>query len=350
MTIRVALIRETLNLLQHQSRLASEKDAAIYRIATRYLLANMAIEYDIFLRLQTLEGAAGVPVDRWWKKGKLGFKAAADAFAGTKLDPIWLDPKYSGMYGTLERVSKAHIRSTEIPFEPFDFINNALMGIPMDASSSGVSGTGQIQRPPYQAGKFLSDKIKNGEETPQTVAKGVLGQFLKRKILNETRNKMEGLPEDDAGKIKEIPDRHESPYEGIGDFISALLFGRGPQTPLSKKLNNLMRHTWASASKKYGEVMIKWLDKVQSGKSFTLQEFCDEVGILPQVFTKYFRPDAWNAFFKALRSNKALLNEISDAAFQAGVEWDPNDPIPLYSEDPASIAKGKARPRTATYR
>lgn len=344
---RIALIHEVIKQIRSIKN-ASEQDRATHRVAVRYLEASEAQQYDQMLRLQVLEGAAGVPLDRWWKKGKFGFKPATDALSGTNIKPEWLSLKESGMFKILKSIAQKLISSYKLrAIEPFDILNNALTGMPMDASKVDT-GESLIQRPPYTAGKFLMGKILNGQETPETVAKGILGEYIKRRVKNEARKQMEPLLEDDQGKTMDIPDIQSSPYDGIGEFMAALLFGRGPSNPLSKKLTDLMRHTWKTSGRKYGEVMTIWLDKIQSGETFKLQDFAQEVDTLPQVITKYFWPDAWNAFFKALRSNKNLLNEISNAAQQVGVEWDPSDPVPLYWDDPMAAARGKPRPKVKT--
>ena len=337
---KIALMQEVLKQIRG-TKTASAEDSLVLRVASRYLIANMKLEYDRFLRLQVLEGAAKVPVDRWWKKGKLGFRVAREAFEGTAIQPEWLDPSAnSDMYKTLERVANAAIRSYGLTWEPFDLINNALMGIPMDASKQG-----QTLRPPYEVGKFLSVGIKSGKETPVTVAKGLLGKFIKRKVQNEAQNLPDALPEDEEGRTKDIPDTTPPAYDSIGEFLAALMFGKGAPNPLSKKLVGLMYKVWGSSNRKHAQMMLTWLEWTLAGKSFTLQELGDTIGSSPQVITKYFFPAAWNEFFKALGSNRQLLKEISDAAYQVGVEWDPNDPIPLYWDDPMSAAKGKSRPK-----
>ena len=341
--MELKIIQEALRQIQG-TRLASGQDTPALRVAARYLTANIALQYDQMLRLQVLEGAAGVPVGSWFGKGRLGFKSAQDALASTQIQPEWFDLNESNMYSILKRSSKALLHSYGATAEPYDLLNNALMGITIDASSMD-EGAGQTLRPPYEAGKYLSAKIKQGVETPDSVAKGILGTFIKRKVQNESRNVIQPLPEDDKGAIRDIQENKPSTYGGIGEFLAALMFGRGPQSPLGKELINLMRKTWKDADRKYGDAMLVWLDKTLSGKPFTLIEFAKEVGALPQVITKYFWPDAWNAFFKALRTKEALLEDISDAASQVGIEWDPNDPIPLYWKNPMEAAKGKARPR-----
>lgn len=367
--MNVVVAREVLRQIQRQ-RTASVQDSPsdlILRVASRYLIANIKMEYDRFLRLQVLEGAAGpTHLDRWWKKGKMGFAAAADAFSGTQIQPEWLNPnEYSGMYAILERIAEATLHSYGVSLEPFDFLNNALMGIPLDASdleddTGSVTPMKQTLRPPFEAGKYLSKKIRDGEESPQTVAKGVLGLFIKRKIQNESRHVLEALPEDDKGKVKDIRDNRGSLYSGIGDFMASLMFGRGPSNPLSDALIKMMRRVWKDGQeegkgknkiKKSDKAMILWLDLTLAGKSPSLIELGELVGSTPQVIVKHFWPAGWNAFFKELKTHKRLLKDIADAAHLAGVDWDPNDPIPLYWDSPmeaAGAARGKPRPKVTT--
>jgi len=89
--MNVRLANETLKVLK------ASGDSPVSRVASRWLFATMATDYDVLLRLQIMEGAAGVPVDSWWKKVRspamaqvmLGKARTHFNDKGDHLDPSW---------------------------------------------------------------------------------------------------------------------------------------------------------------------------------------------------------------------------------------------------------------------
>lgn len=341
--MNIRLVLEALRQLRIRSASEKDPDARLsFRVASRYLMASLGEEYDRFLRLQVLEGAANVPVDRWWKKGKMGFTAAAKAFEGDPLDPAWLNGNQaSGMYGILNRIARSALHKYGVPFEPFDLLNNALMGIPLDASRAGEGE--RTLRPPFEAGKLLSDAIREGKETPESVAKGLLGKFIERKVSNEAKRVREHLPEDDEGRVRDIPQVKTSPYGNVGMLLAAEMFGRGNPSPLSKALIGLVRKTW-NTNKAWGPTMTEWLERTLNGEAIVLYDYALSKGISAQGFIQNHWAKAWNAFFKALKSSPQIIRALAAAADQVGLEWDPSDPIPFSAKDPMQAIR-KSRPK-----
>jgi len=337
---------KAIRLLQ-QSRNASSDPRlkAIYRVASRWLVANMKDEYDAMIRLQILEGAAGVPVDTWWQKGRRGFKDAASRFSDTNLVPQWLEPKNSGALGIIERNIKAMLNSTGVPFDPMDIINNSLMGIRIDASDER-----DTQRAPYEAGKVLSKKISSGDETPASVAKGLLGTYLKRKVLNEAKRfKGLPLPESEEGVPIALPDKSKSGMSPA-KYLSKLIW-RNRGDKLSKAIRKKMRSVWDRSGKNWRETMLMWLDSAEKGRFLSNKELAKITGETIGHVSDYIWKKAWIAFFTAMWDDKRLMHDITERLQLEGVSTgiekpDVNDPS-IKRGDPMLLLRPKKKARTA---
>lgn len=293
----------------------------ILRVATRWIRAKMVTEYDQMLRLQVLEGAAGVPEDSWWTKGRRGFKAVRDRLGDTAIAPEWLEPGNQGMYAPVERAATKVIRGYKIPHvSADDLINNALMGIPLDPSKPG-----RTKRPAYEAGKSLSAGILDGKETPLTVATGKVGVYLARKALNEIKG-MKGLlrlPETEAGVPVDIEaPAGESSERQFFEWLSYVTFGNLAH-PVGKKLRGFMRKSWAGTTQE--ESMNTWLDMAEAGKKPSPKMVAEAVGIASGTFMSRHLNPSLRQFFKDLWSSP-LIHEVQKAAEAEGLDWFPDRP------------------------
>ena len=266
MNIRVG--HETLKMLKTGSQEAPE-----VRVAARWLKASMAMQYDALLRIQMLEGAAGVPVGTWMAIGSrnpsLGLAKAKVHFMDpgeqNQIQPQWFAGNVTTTYNTISRILNQNIRSYKLSIEPDDVLNSAIMGMPLDPSVQE-----QVLRQPYQAGKYVANKIKNGEETPEQVAKGPLAFMLQRKVQNFARGRLEQFNEDDEGKTKDITDSDMPETWGAteeteaSEYLIALIFGDF-NDPLGKEIRGFMRHIWGDSSAR-STYMTFWLDQLEAHK------------------------------------------------------------------------------------
>ena len=333
-------------------RTATERDPEkklVLKVASRWLWASLRGDYDVFLRLQVLEGAAGVNVGHWWKKGKAALPVARAAFEHDSVDPSWFTPSESDMFGVLNNTCSRALQQYHVPLESFDFINNALMGIPMNPMDR------EILHSPYEVGKASAAKIKSGVEVPGSIAGGPLGKYLVRKIMNEARSlhvrehanihQNQGENEDGSSRneFENLPDESRgSPFTDVGQFIYDTIF-HDHTSSLGTKLRSLMHQVWESGPA-YKNTMIPWMEDALAGRTKLLRSYADAVGIKPQTFTDAHWNIAWRDFFKAIRANPSLVRLLEEEAHAVGLGWDREEKIPFNTKDPIEAIKQR-RPR-----
>lgn len=291
------------------------------QVLAKLIIADLATGYDQMLRLQVLEGAAGVPVDSWWRKGRQGFAIARAHFERDNVDPSWFDPARGDMYGITKNNIQMLLNSWRLrTFAPEDIIHNALMGLRV-----GIDGE-QITRQPYAAGKSAASGIKSGKETPASVARGFLTKYLRDKIHNEAkrvRKEQHGLPENEEGATLDIPDPHspadqdDMSSDTVYESLNQLVFW-DRSDPLGKSIRQIMRQVWSSS-----QPMTHWLDILESELRIpTKQEVALDVGIAPQTFiTRHWNPQ-WTRFFHALWANRSIMEAIKDRYGNVGFgDW-----------------------------
>jgi len=297
---------KTLRLLQTRVASTTPRRQALIRVASRWLLSTVTKEYDQMLRLQVLEGAAGVPEGTWWKKGRRGFKPAADTLSGFSVHPDWFNPGQSKMGPIVGGVVGKIINDTGVPLDDLDIVNNALMGLPLDSSNPK-----RTKRPAYETGRVLSGKILSGKETPASVAKGKLSTYLFNKVLNEqaswNNDRNRKLPQDDEGRDLQHEDRGNSDMSP-GNFLVKLITRSGD--PLGKKVHKLMRRTWDQDGRTFQVPMLHWLDQLERGHLLTLTKLAAELGKSKQWISQQPWKQGWVAFFDAFWKDTALRKDI----------------------------------------
>jgi len=325
-------------LRDFQGDLATERDEdqrSVLRVASKWVQASIELQYDIFLRLQVLEGAYPITVDHWWKKGKVALPVAQKAFENDAVDPSWFSPAYSGMYGIIFAACKRTLNSYGIPLEPFDFINNALMGIPIDPTAN------RTLRAPFEVGKASADKIKSGIETPKSIAGGVLSRYLVLKVMNEARHlrrkhvRLQDTDEDGAA-ILELPDTSPgTSFSNTGALLSHIIF-EDKTSPFGKKLRELLLTVFSNPKRAYHQTMLPWLKDAIKNQAMDLKEYAQLAppspdGKVPtaQNFSQNHWDPAWRDFFKAFMSDPSLVKELEVLSHENGVDWDRGDPLKI---------------------
>ena len=80
-------------------------DRVANKVAARWLFANMVLEYDWLIRLQVLEGTAGVPQGTWWNKRERGLRMArrflkgdndTESGEGKDINELWFTRENTG--------------------------------------------------------------------------------------------------------------------------------------------------------------------------------------------------------------------------------------------------------------
>jgi len=302
------------------------------RVARRWFQAGMDIVYDEFLRLQMLEGAAGVPVDTWWKKGPRAFKEAENQFEADSVDPQWFEKGNTGTYALLKRKTEAEIRSYGLDLNFGDIVNNALMGIPVKAHKPY-----RVKRPPYEAGKWRQVGIRDGKESPLRITAGPLQKWLRRKVSSEVKKFETQLLETEEGGTRDIADPSGSMGRGLLlDIFSDL------HDPLGKDIRRFMRKTWKGT--KSEEFMERWLDMFEDTGHFPkLAEVGRSLGKGISNFSKQFYRPAWRKFMQDLWRNHNLLNKLALKYEAAGIPWLQEMPTDDELEKAMKIPGGKRK-------
>ena len=286
-------------------------------VAKRWLIANMMTEYDWVIRLQVLEGAAGVPAGTWWKKRLHGLKAASAHFEGQDVSPLWFTTGDSGMFRIVKQVVTSEINKS--PYirggDPLDFINSALMGLTVD-----LTGDKTRALPAYGAGKLYKNGITSGSETPETIAKGNLGRMIKQRVMDESKTmvKVKQIPTDDEGREREIPDREYSDPVKAYKVLSDLFFDFGSSDKLANKMQDLMVDTFSKSIP-----MMTWLEMLkETGESPELTAVAERAGISKQSFGQRHWKPKWEMLFRRIFSDPKLMYELLDRVKAEGADID----------------------------
>lgn len=321
------------------------------RLASRWLQASMESDMDMLMRIQVLEGAAGVPVGSWMKLQRKGMQLAQQHFEGKPVDPSWFAlGTNTGMYALVYRAVQKGIDVAKYRHvDPLDMINSGLMGI-----GANIDGD-EIKRPCYAAGLKASSGIQSGSETPTKVAAGFLGRIFYNKVFAlKGQQKELQLPTNEEGEVMNIADPSYDPNalpgesydaESFGEFLAEMVF-HNLHDPLGMKVRDLMRATWIDDAS-----MIAWLDIIEQERRFpTKKEVSERTGINPAVFQARHWVPRWKVFLKALRTKTVILNALQERARDEGITWDPDS---VQDADPSSLLtprSDRARPRAASLR
>jgi hypothetical protein len=302
----------------HELRVAMRGRAASFgvrlaqRVAMRWLVANQNLQYDIMLRLQILEGVAGIPVRTWWDKGKKGLKLAANHFAeveGADLNPDWLSEGNTGAY-ELAAAKLAKLAKGQV--SPLDVIHSALFGIPMDPS---LPKENLIKL--YEVGKHLKQPILDGKETPKKTMAGLGGRFLEQSViaqlkqLKKLRSLDEGMDEDGEGtsflEQQEAPELWVNKNE-LWSFLAKWWLDASDS--LGGALRAAMKKSWANWEQ--GNALSQWLDEsVKRGSMLSSSEAARMFNTQPgNWITNYMKP-GFARVAGELKKQSRILNEIN---------------------------------------
>ena len=308
---------------QNLSRLR-QKTPAI-RVAARWLWASITTEYDILIRLQLLEGVAGVPEGKWAKSlgsGRAGLSKAQAALAGNPIQEIWFSESNTGALDVFQGiVRKFIVRNHLHSVDAFDVINNMLMGIGLEGSVKPFFyGSGENEN--------IRKSILSGKVTPKSLSTSVLGSWFTKKMINIVGRIREDVGQkEDIGQSESLERELESPSEhSPTEALVGLIFDR--HSTLGSKVRDLMRMVWNSPSKPplYKEFMNKWLEHLEKGEltdaniKRNLIDIAKEVGVSTDYHTAYWKP-AWKDFIKALWHDDTLLKEIHREFVDEGIDW-----------------------------
>lgn len=313
-------------------RNASHPRPLMQRVAVRMMLANMKHSYDLMMRLQILEGAAGVPRGTWWESGASGLKKATAHFAESpNLHPAWLAERSTTVVDVAAAAIGTEMRRFRLPLEmrknlaetPFDIVHNALMGMRIDPSDRTPVSTFIFRA----AGSDFSTKILDGIETPKTIAQGPVQSWLKRKVQNEVRHFLSQLPIDEKGRTLDVARKpgEKNPQNPDGEerTFASMVF-EAMMDYKNDKLGKRLIATWRKGitgdTRKL--VMDKWLKVfLRTGKFYPKNKLAEEFDISEGMAGKHVRNGIIEAM-DAIWGNKALMDALSDRAELTGIEVD----------------------------
>lgn len=306
--VNIRVARRVLNSFRQ------EKQSAILRVASRWLQANLQTKYDLMLRLQVLEGAAGVSVDSWWQRpNKATLKRARDAFEGTDINPVWFEERCGDMFPILNNSLKRIINMTRMStIDPMDIIHNALAGLTIPFATNQRTDPQKIL---YGVGVYLASKIRRGRETPATVTKGVLFKTIAKKIIAASKNRELQAPydsdyESSESLLYDAVGWSSSHKNSVSKYLTNVFF-YDLKDPLGQEIRDYMKDVWSSArAKNRGIYMTYWLDSLENRKLLSQSELAAYFGIGKTTIYQMW-PLAWKEFFKALWDNKPLLDKIN---------------------------------------
>jgi hypothetical protein len=164
------------------SRTASSQDLQSRRVAKRWIQANISREYDVLLRLQVLEGVAGVPHRTWFMQGRRGLDLAAKHFEPEQARTLddWLKPEDQKGYADLLKVLSRHIQKRDLSLDVQDVINSGLYGTPLN-NPSRPTLSAQL----YKMGKALKKQILSGRASSRSILSGPGARGFKQIIDTE---------------------------------------------------------------------------------------------------------------------------------------------------------------------
>lgn len=337
---RIALLRA----LQTR-KISSSTNRTIVALATRWVRAGVERDFDMLMRLQVLEGAAGVPIDTWMKKQRAGLALAQAHFEGKPVDPSWFSKENTGVYNIVFRCIQSVIRKLGLRrVEPLDILASNLMGL-------GANLDPGRARPCFATGLILANGITTGKETPQGVAKSKLCRmFMNKTWVEERKNKKDiNMPVDEEGAYYDIPDKQEDSgmlkrdSAEFGEVLAEIVF-RDLRNPLGVAIRNIMRASWHDS-----EPMLLWLTTLEKEHRYpTQKEIANKMGIAPSAFTANHWKKRWRKFFQDIRGKTSLLKNLQEAAEAEGLYWDPSELANAEIDTLLAPRSGRPRPRGAS--
>lgn len=357
-----------LRQLHHEASSASPQNRMRILIAARWVWANMTAEYDRLIRVQVLEGLAGVPVGNWSRSGGArGLAQAKRVFENQHdLDPAWLTPDNTGAYQVLAKATAKILQTTGLlgRLEPNDVINSAMTGLPLDPTEQTLR-----LRPAYELGKKDQNKgdILSGKINPQQVAASGLQKAMFNRVMDyqkHVRLEQNSLV-DEEGESLEVPDNSGSVTDV--EFFAHMLF-KGTD-PVSRKVQALMRQVWEpsgpmtlwldvfTGQASQEDIKRIWIDRrleqdkgegsfdsfrtreqeleaewaqagihLSPGSAPPAKAIADIFDIFPQDFSQKHWKVYWGRFLTALWKNTALRDAVSNLMEQNGIDAEMIDP------------------------
>lgn len=171
----------------------SPTDRMMARVAARFILGNLNTPaFDLLVRVQILEGAAGVvkmgPKTHgpWSKNPRAGIRAAMDHFQGTPISPEWFSTGNTGLVSKLLRMVQTAVtqwsRGREVHFGAEDIIQNGVAGLTKDGLGQMSGGPIPMQFSIKNIG--VRDAILEGRMGPLDVV-GIMAKFFTQKVKDQ---------------------------------------------------------------------------------------------------------------------------------------------------------------------
>lgn len=231
-------------------RRLSPAQRAMYRLAARYMMANLDNPaYDLLARLQVLESAAKVVTPKpmvagpWSKNPRQGVKAAQDHYGATAIDPVWFSTGNTGFIGKILGMVRQEVnkftRGRDTFFNAEDIIQNGLMGLTKDGTE--LLGTGPLLIHFGYTYPNLYKTITSGRVTPHDLA-GVAAKNFVKKIQDQFQMGDKARVPTETPQGTNILDMHPGTESEVSfsDFLQGLLSsGSSAGRKLEQKMRSL---------------------------------------------------------------------------------------------------------------
>jgi hypothetical protein len=298
------------------------------RVAARWLQAGINQELDIMIRLQTLEGAAGVRHRAWGDKGRRGFKLVREHFSPDEVQVLekmgWLDTGDTGTYVRLLKKLTHYVGSLArgigaSRLDPREVIDSALFRLPtklddkkFKTETGDIDTTKLIEPKFWKAGVNLKNEILSGRRTPQK-AIDLVGKWLKLNLIslyNKIKDKM----------ILQKKQEKDAPPQGVetapdvkldsGRLEQYFIDWMGlPNDPIGKALRKVMLESWVGW--KGEEAMQLWLRDLVRGRDLSQGQMAQEyAGVGKGTWTQNYLQRGWALFARRLKGETKLFNSI----------------------------------------
>ena len=288
---------------------------ASQRIARRWVVASLQREYDAMLRLQVLEGALGLPVGYWWKRGSRGLAEFQGEY-GESLHPDWFDPKSTQYIQALSHTVNKKIRKDGLLEDLDDVLQSIVSGVPLRDSWKS---------------KLIAHEV--GVQYALDIDKGASPKALVGALTMYTWNMLANLHGPGREELTSRPPEQEQRVLNPVDLLTLLMW---TNDPLGKAIRQKIRDVWASHSDRYGGPMLHWLRATERGERLSQAAMAKQLGMTKVNFGKYYWKEGWRDFFNAFWKDKRLQGLIQKHLYEEGIHES------LTRIDPSDFLKGEA--------
>jgi len=227
----------------------------VLKVAYRYLMAMISPKYDQALKLQILEGVAGVPWGSWFQEARSGMSKAKRRFEETDIDPAWLD-RSGGLYQIIHRALTPMIGSANlVDIEADDVIQDLVF--PSEQTDLGVA-LREVKKILYSLGEQKRSEILGGTMSPTQAASFSTGGFrnkVKSAIKTLRTNQRRMGPTVQGEQLERVPamptrsrtkflrDIVDDPRDSLGQKIREKMYEKAGRSSIMRYILSQFQQT-----------------------------------------------------------------------------------------------------------